>query len=53
MCSIAGIVSNKEIDIKKMIVVQQHRSPDDSNYYVDNETNISNICPLFIVLSIS
>ena len=41
MCSIAGIISNKEIDIKKMIVVQQHRSPDDSNYYVDNDIQLA------------
>ena len=41
MCSIAGIINNKEIDIKKMIVVQQHRSPDDSNYYVDNDIQLA------------
>ena len=35
MCSIAGVVSKKEIDINKMIDIQKHRAPDGSNFYYD------------------
>ena len=40
MCSIAGIVSKKDIDIKRMIDIQRHRAPDDTNFYYDEDIKL-------------
>jgi len=39
MCSIAGIVGKG--DIQKMLAVQRHRAPDDSNFYEDRHLKLA------------
>ena len=58
MCSISGIIGNKDIsDIKLMMSTQSHRAPDQEGIYKDNKINIgmgrlkiidinnNNLCP--------
>ncbi|MFA5032828.1 MAG: asparagine synthase (glutamine-hydrolyzing) [bacterium] len=53
MCGIAGIynfdkVPINEIDLHKMIAVQQHRGPDDNGYFVDDNIGLGH-CRLSII----
>jgi asparagine synthase (glutamine-hydrolysing) len=41
MCSIAGIVSEENFDISKMLSLQKHRAPDDEKIFKDNNVKLA------------